>query len=360
MTDGMADVAWSGRQAVVTFPEQVGVPEAARLGEQLLGALGQGAVILIADMSGTVRCDQAGAEAVARACLRAAACQAELRLVITAQDVRRLMSAEGLDRLVPVYASLEAALTAGSPDGPGTGDRPRRTGQAGWGPTRPVTGADDVLGHTPWVNEAVLRRLVDALDDGVALAAEDGTIVLANRKLAAMFGYRPAALTGQPVEVLVPAALREAHQEHRAAYTRKPATRPMADRVRLAGVRSDGTTIPVTITLAPVPTADAPLVLAVVRDATHAQLRDDLAVLLGATAAREAERSRELLDRVVASLFHAGLSLQAAAVLPADVARERISAALQHLDDIIHEIRHHIFRSGPPHEPGLGHPDERP
>jgi PAS domain S-box-containing protein len=301
-------------------------------------------------MSATVRCDQAGAVAVARAGMRAAASQAELRLVITSPDVRRLMSAEGLDRLVPVYASLEAAVTAGSPDGPGMHNLPRRSVLEGWGPARPATGADDPTDGTPLVTEGVLRQLVDALDDGVALAAEDGTIVLANRKLAAMFGYQPAALAGQPVEALVPAAMREAHHEHRAAYARKPATRPMADRARLAGVRSDGTTVPVTITLAPVPTADAHLVLAVVRDATHAQLHDDLAVLLGGTAAREAERSRELLDRVVASLFHAGLSLQAAAMLPADVARERISAALQHLDDTIHEIRDHIFRSGPPRE----------
>jgi len=350
MTDGTAGVSWSGQRAVVTFPEQVSVPDAARIGEQLLGALGQGAVILIADMSATVRCDRAGADAVARACLRAAACQAELRLVITAPDVRRLMSAEGLDRLVPVYASLEAALTAGSPDGPGTSDLPRRTVLAGWGPTGPMTGPDDASSRTPLVTEGVLRQLVDALDDGVALAAEDGTIVLANRKLAAMFGYQPASLAGQPVEVLVPAALQEAHRKHRAAYAAKPAARPMADRARLAAVRSDGTTIPVTITLAPVPTADAHLVLAIVRDATHARLRDDLAVLLGGTTAREAERSRELLDRVVSSLFRAGLSLQAAAVLPADLARERISSALQHLDDTIHEIRDHIFRSGPPPE----------
>ena len=222
MTDGGAGAAWPGRQAVVTFPEQVGVPDAARIGEQLLGALGQGAVILIADMSATVRCDQAGADAVARAYLRASACQAELRLVITSPDVRRLMSAEGLDRLVPVYTSLEAALTAGSPDGPGTSNLLRRTVLAGWGPGRPLTGPDDAASRTPLVNEAVLRQLVDALDDGVALVAEDGTIVLANRKLAAMFGYQPAALAGQPVEVLVPAALREAHHEHLAAYARKP------------------------------------------------------------------------------------------------------------------------------------------
>jgi PAS domain S-box-containing protein len=346
MTDGIAGVAWSGHRAVVSFPEEVGAPDAARISEQLLGALGQGALTLIADMSATVRCDQAGADAVARAYLCAAARQAELRLVIRAPDDRRLMSAEGLDRLVPVYATLDAALTAGPPDGPVTGD-PRRTLLAPQGPQPDVAAGGAPEPASP-VDEAVLRQLVDLLDDGVALATGDGTIVLANRKLAAMFGYRPADLAGQPVEVLVPDGLREAHRRHRAGYAGKPVARPMADRARLAGVRSDGSTMPVTITLAPVPTAGGHLVLAIVRDATHAQERDDLAVLLSGGAARDAGRSRELLDRTVSSLFRAGLSLQAAAALPADVARERISEALRHLDDTIHEIRDHIFRSGPP------------
>jgi PAS domain S-box-containing protein len=348
MTDGMAGVAWRGRHAVVSFPKEVGAPDAARIGEQLLGALGQGAVTLIADMSATVRCDQAGADAVARAYLRAAAGQAELRLVIGTPDVRRLMSAEGLDRLVPVYASLEAALADTPPDGPVTGDLPCRMSLAPGTPALPETGRADPPGPAMPVNEPVLRQLVDALDDGVALAAEDGTILLANRKLADMLGYQPDGLAGRSVEILVPAGLREIHRKHRAAYERKPIARPMADRARLTAVRADGTTVPVTITLAPVPTASGHLVLAVVRNATHAQQRDDLAVLLSSAAAREAERSRELLDRVVASLFHVGLTLQGAAVLPADVARERISQALQHLDDTIHEIRDHVFRANPP------------
>jgi len=86
------------------------------------------------------------------------------------------------------------------------------------------------------VDAAVLRQLVDALDDGVALTGADGTIVLANRKLAAMFGYQAADLAGRSVEVLVPGGLREAHRRHRAAYQRRPSARPMADRARLAGV----------------------------------------------------------------------------------------------------------------------------
>jgi PAS domain S-box-containing protein len=197
----------------------------------------------------------------------------------------------------------------------------------------------------------VLRQLIDALDDGIALTSQDGTIVLANRRLAAMLGYQPADLAGQPVEALVPAGLREAHRRHRAGYARRPVARPMADRARLVAARRDGGTVPVTITLTPVPTAGGHLVLAVVRDAGHAQHKDDLTALLSAAAAREAELTRELLDRVVTSLFHAGLSLQAATGLSADAARERISDALRHLDDTVHEIRDHIFRSRPPDTP---------
>ena len=65
-------------------------------------------------------------------------------------------------------------------------------------------------------------------------------------------------------------------------------------------------------------------------------------------AAWEGEHNRELLDRVVTGLFHAGLSLQAAASLPADAARERIDEVLQRLDDTIREIRDHVLRSRPP------------
>jgi PAS domain S-box-containing protein len=328
MTDGNGSVAWSGRQAIVTFPGYIDGSEAARIGEQLLGALSQGAVTVIADMSATRSCDPAVAGAVARVYQRAVASQAELRLVISVPDVRHVVIADGLDRLVPVYSSLEAALAAGTPGGQEAGS-----------------------GIPPQADAAVLRQLIDALDDGIALTDQDGAIVLANRRLSAMLGYQPAELVGQPVEALVPAGLREVHRGYRAGYARRLIARPMADRARLVAVRHDGSTVPVIITLAPVPTAGGHLVLAVVRDAVHAQQRDDLIALLSAAAAREVKLSRELLDRVVESLFHAGLSLQAAASLPADVARERISDALRHLDDTIHEIRDHIFRSRPPGSP---------
>jgi hypothetical protein len=51
--------------------------------------------------------------ALARACQEAAVRRAELRLVATTPAVRRMLAAQGLDRLVPVYSSVEAATTAG-------------------------------------------------------------------------------------------------------------------------------------------------------------------------------------------------------------------------------------------------------
>jgi anti-anti-sigma factor len=345
--DSVTNAAWSGRRAVVTFPEHVGAPDAAQIGAQLLAAIGSGAVMLIADMSATVSCDPAGVDALIRAYQRAAASQVELRLVIRAPEIRRLVSAEGLDRLVPVYTSIEAASAARALEGAGAGDRPVRAVSALPWPARPEAWRDDGSGPAVLVTETVLRQLVDALDDGIVLASGDGTIVLANRRLAAMFGYQPGELAGQLVEALIPADLREAHRRQRAAYSRKPVARAMADRVRLIGLRKDGGTVPVTITLAPVPTAGGHLVLAVVREAAQEQQRDDLAALLTA-AAWEAKDSQELLDRVVGGLFHAGLALEAAGRLPVDVARERISEALRRLDDTIHEIRDHVFRSRRP------------
>jgi hypothetical protein len=67
--------------------------------------------------------------------------------------------------------------------------------------------------------------------------------------------------------------------------------------------------------------------------------------LVRAVLAEQAHHAEELLDRVVGSLFHVGLSLHAAAGQPAELARERISEALQRLDDTIREIRDHVFRS---------------
>ena len=351
MAEGKEPVVWAGRRAVVAFPEHVDMSNAAQIREQLQAVFDHGAAVVIADMSATAWCDYVGVDAVARACQRAAVCRAELRLVATSPAVRRLLAAEGLDRLVPVYSSLEAAISAGEPDGPDPRGVPLPPIVAPRWPARSRGGPENGPRPAP-LNEAALRQLIDALADGIVLAGEDGRIVLVNRRAAEMFGYQPAELAGQLVESLMPAGLRDAHRVDRASYALKPVARPMADRARLVGLRKDGSTIPVTVTLSPVPTASGHFVLAVVRDATHEQAQDDLIDLVRGVLAEQAQHAEDLLDRVVGSLFHVGLSMDTAASQPAELARERISDALQRLDDTIHEIRDHVFRS---QRPGSGH-----
>ena len=87
---------------------------AGQLRDRLLTVINRGAAVLIADMTGTVSCDHSAVEAVGRACQRAAVSGTQVRLVVTAPVVRRVLSFEGLDRLVSIYPSLEAAVAAGA------------------------------------------------------------------------------------------------------------------------------------------------------------------------------------------------------------------------------------------------------
>ena len=350
MLEDIYPVQWTGRQAVVTLPDHIDVSNASQISEELLSLINRGAVALIADMTLTASCDLAGADAVVRAYQRAAANGTQLRLVVTAPVVRRVLTVSGLDRLISIYPSLEAAAAAApgavapvAPSPPRAGTPSQRRS-----PHRPGTVA---------ITRAVLRKLVDSLADGVALSDDDGRLVLVNRRLADTFGYEQAGLTGRPVESLIPAGLRADHRGHRAAYAQAPRPRPMGEGARLVGLRKDGTTFPVKVSLNPVPTSTGHLTLAVVRDVTETGQGEDLLDLARAAVAAEHEhRDAGLLDRVVDSLFNIGLILQAAIGMPHDLARRRIAEALQHLDDTIHEIRDHALAADPVPERGPAPP----
>jgi len=341
-------VRWAGQQAVLTVPEHIDVTNVAELREQLLSLINRGAAVLIADMTATSSCDHAAMDAIARAYQRAAVSGTQLRLVVTAPVVRRVLGIEGLDRLVSIYPTVEAATAAGPPRADGTAVADG-TAPAG---SRPPISPAGAPGRA--ITPAVLWQLIDALGDGLALTGHGGEILLVNRRCAEMFGYERAELVGRTVEMLVPSDLRGAHQEYRAAYALAPEARPMGDRARLVGLRKDGATLPVEISLSPVPTATDHLVLAVIRDATGARRREDLADLARAAVAEHTGRDQELLDRITQSLFRVGLSLQAAADLPSELARERIKDALRGLDDTIRDIRDYALA---PPSPG---PSPRP
>jgi anti-anti-sigma factor len=90
--------------------------------EALLAALNHGARALIVEMTGTTFCDSAGITALVRAARRATATGATLRLAVAAPPVLRVLNLVGIDRLIDIYPSADAAR-ASLPDQTGGPDQ---------------------------------------------------------------------------------------------------------------------------------------------------------------------------------------------------------------------------------------------
>jgi len=112
MSEDSYPVRWARRQAVVTLPEHIDVSNASQVREELLSVINRGTLSLIADLTATLSCDHAGVNAVVHAYQRSLISGTQLRLVVAAQVVQRVLSVNGLDRLIPIYPSLDAAIAA--------------------------------------------------------------------------------------------------------------------------------------------------------------------------------------------------------------------------------------------------------
>jgi anti-sigma B factor antagonist len=110
-------VLWIGQVAVVTLPAEIDVTNADTVRDELLAALNQGAVLLIADMSKTNFCDSSGVSAMVRVFRQAVAGGSAMRMVVSTPSVQRVLSITGVNRLVGVFPSVAASL-AGPPGGP--------------------------------------------------------------------------------------------------------------------------------------------------------------------------------------------------------------------------------------------------
>jgi PAS domain S-box-containing protein len=100
-----------------------------------------------------------------------------------------------------------------------------------------------------------LRLLLETATQGIVSVDAQGTIVMANRSLEAMFGWDPGELIGQSIERLVRSLIRG----------------PIGHGLHLIGERLDGSTFPVEVSLNHVPTAGGGRAIAFVTDITERQ-----------------------------------------------------------------------------------------
>jgi anti-sigma B factor antagonist len=120
MFEDTVPVRLVGGQLVVTLPEHLGISNVEPVREQLSWVITRGAAALVADMSGTVSCDYSGTDVLACAYHRAVASGTQVRVVATGDVVRRVIRLSGLDPLVSIYPTVDAAIAAGTehPDMP--------------------------------------------------------------------------------------------------------------------------------------------------------------------------------------------------------------------------------------------------
>jgi PAS domain S-box-containing protein len=120
-----------------------------------------------------------------------------------------------------------------------------------------------------------LEALVEILADSTIVVDSSGSVTQVNASAEALLGWSRDDLVGQPVEVLVPEGLREAHAGHRDAYASEAESRPMGPGRELSAVRRDGTEVAVDISLSPLERDGERLVMCLLRDVS--EMRDRLA-----------------------------------------------------------------------------------
>ncbi len=321
------------------MPEHLDLSNAEQVRDVLLEAINAGASLLVADMSRTRSCDYAGADALARAHTRAVAAGTEMLIVAGSALTLRTLNAYGLDRLVSVYPSLEAARASSrrAPDANSVPAEPSSAGaaslQALQGPEVGVEVATlDLDGVIVSVNRAwevfAARNGGDPARTGVGVSyleacASVGGDPVADQAASAIQQALAGDLPG-PVTIEVPC--------------HSPVTLRWYDMLIAPKCDAQGQPSGATVTLSlarsqPIDAHDRPPAPA----ETPAPQRPQQAPV-------SEQDWIALADQVTHQLLQIGLSLQAADGKPPEIARPFITQALEETDTALRRLRDITFR----------------
>ncbi len=118
-------------------------------------------------------------------------------------------------------------------------------------------------------SEKKLRTAIDGAPNGIILVDQSGQILIANKEVERMFGYRDGELIGSPIELLVPDKFRGNHTSYREKFHKNPQSRAMGSGRDLYGVRKDRSEVPVEIGLTPIETENGFFVMSSIIDITE-------------------------------------------------------------------------------------------
>jgi PAS domain S-box-containing protein len=183
-------------------------------------------------------------------------------------------------------------------------------------------------------SEGRTRAVIDSALDAVIAMDHEGVIVGFNPAAERMFGHRSGVVIGQPLaDVIIPPALRERHRQGLAHYVATGHGPVMGKRVELTGLRADGSTMEVELSIVRMPGGGPPMFTGFLRDITEQKqaerkVREQLARLqLLNRITRSIGQRQDLpsIFRVVISTLEADLPIDFGCICLYDGARESLT-----------------------------------
>lgn len=119
------------------------------------------------------------------------------------------------------------------------------------------------------LDTAHLISLFEHATEGIILSDSRGEITIINPAAERMFQYEAAEVIGKPIEILIPHRFLPHHQEKRESFYQHPQNRIMGLGRDLFGKRSDGSEIPIEVSLSFYKRGEELFVTAFIVDITH-------------------------------------------------------------------------------------------
>jgi PAS domain S-box-containing protein len=192
------------------------------------------------------------------------------------------------------------------------------------------------------------QAMLDVALDCVISIDDRGRVVEFNPAAERTFGYTAAEAVGRDLaDLIVPPELRARHREGFARYLETGVATILDRRLELTGMRSDGSTFPVELTITRIDLPEQPGFAGYLRDITdrkeaEAELRASRARIVEAADAARRKLERDLHDGAQQRLVELALDLRMArAKLDSDPAQaaEFLDVAVQSLSDATAELR---------------------
>jgi PAS domain S-box-containing protein len=147
------------------------------------------------------------------------------------------------------------------------------------------------------IDNKLYAVLFETATEGLLVASSDGQIRMVNPRVAEIFGYDQQELKSLNVDDLLPKHLRPRHVEHRKNYAESPHKRPMGKGYDLIGVRKDGSSVPIEISLNYYQDGEELMVMAFIMDVTERKQQEaEISMMNKNLEKRVQKRTKELRD----------------------------------------------------------------